>query len=148
MSDLIDEYGPNIKKLYGDEYENLRYSSDDPSIYQLCSDKVQEETLETSGTAQLQWAVLQENEYQIPYTLDEYTQMIRDYMVKYPTINEKPTIGISIAVLTGTGIRCCLIHPGLSQMVPRTMVSGSWMRTRRKYIINMQRMDRKNIMNG
>lgn len=40
MSDLIDEYGPNIKKLYGDEYENLRYSSDDPSIYQLCSDKV------------------------------------------------------------------------------------------------------------
>lgn len=97
MSDLIDEYGPNIKKLYGDEYENLRYSSDDPSIYQLCSDKVQEETLETSGTAQLQWAVLQENGYQIPYTLDEYTQMIRDYMVKYPTINEKPTIGISIA---------------------------------------------------
>ena len=83
MSDLIDEYGPNIKKLYGDEYENLRYSSDDPSIYQLCSDKVQEETLETSGTAQLQWAVLQENGYQIPYTLDEYTQMIRDYMVKY-----------------------------------------------------------------
>ena len=97
MSDLIDEYGPNIKKLYGDEYENLRYSSDDPSIYQLCSDKVQEEILETSGTAQLQWAVLQENGYQIPYTLDEYTQMIRDYMVKYPTINEKPTIGISIA---------------------------------------------------
>lgn len=97
MSDLIDEYGPNIKKLYGDEYENLRYSSDDPSIYQLCSDKVQEETLETSGTAQLQWAVLQENGYQIPYTLDEYMQMIRDYMVKYPTINEKPTIGISIA---------------------------------------------------
>lgn len=28
MSDLIDEYGPNIKKLYGDEYENLRYSSE------------------------------------------------------------------------------------------------------------------------
>ncbi len=97
MSDLIDEYGPNIKKLYGDEYENLRYSSEDPSIYQLCSDKVQDETLETSGTAQLQWAVLQENQYRVPYTLEEYTQMIRDYMEKYPTINGKPTIGISIA---------------------------------------------------
>ena len=96
MSDLIDEYGPNIKKLYGDEYENLRYSSEDPSIYQLCSDKVQEETLETSGTAQLQWAVLQENQYRVPYTLEEYTQMIRDYMEKYPMINGKPTIGISI----------------------------------------------------
>ena len=96
MSDLIDEYGPNIKKLYGDEYENLRYSSEDPSLYQLCSDKVQEETLETSGTAQLQWAVLQENQYRVPYTLEEYTQMIRDYMEKYPMINGKPAIGISI----------------------------------------------------
>ena len=96
MSDLIDEYGPNIKKLYGDEYENLRYSSEDTSIYQLCSDKVQEETLETSGTAQLQWAVLQENQYRVPYTLEEYTQMIRDYMEKYPMINGKPVIGISI----------------------------------------------------
>ena len=96
MSDLIDEYGPNIKKLYGDEYENLRYSSEDPSIYQLCSDNVQEETLETSGTAQLQWAVLQENQYRVPYTLEEYTQMIRDYMEKYPMINGKPAIGISI----------------------------------------------------
>lgn len=96
MSDLIDEYGPNIKKLYGDEYENLRYSSEDSSIYQLCSDKVQEETLETSGTAQLQWAVLQENQYRVPYTLEEYTQMIRDYMEKYPMINGKPAIGISI----------------------------------------------------
>lgn len=96
MSDLIDEYGPNIKKLYGDEYENLRYSSEDTSIYQLCSDKVQEETLETSGTAQLQWAVLQENQYRVPYTLEEYTQMIRDYMEKYPMINGKPAIGISI----------------------------------------------------
>ena len=96
MSDLIDEYGPNIKMLYGDEYENLRYSSEDPSIYQLCSDKVQEETLETSGTAQLQWAVLQENQYRVPYTLEEYTQMIRDYMEKYPMINGKPAIGISI----------------------------------------------------
>lgn len=96
MSDLINQYGPNIKKLYGDEYENLRYSSEDPSIYQLCSDKVQEETLETSGTAQLQWAVLQENQYRVPYTLEEYTQMIRDYMEKYPMINGKPVIGISI----------------------------------------------------
>ena len=35
LSELIDKYGPNIKKLYGDEYEKLRYSEDDPSIYQL-----------------------------------------------------------------------------------------------------------------
>lgn len=111
MSDLIDEYGPNIKKLYGDEYENLRYSSEDPSIYQLCSDKVQEENLETSGTAQLQWAVLQENQYRVPYTLEEYTQMIRDYMEKYPMINGKPPLVFRSSVPTGTGIPCYRTHP-------------------------------------
>lgn len=97
MSDLIDEYGPHIKELYGEEYENLRQSSDNPAIYQLCSDKVQEEILETSGTAQLQWDVLRENNYQIPYTLEEYADMIRNYMEKYPQIDGKPTIGISIS---------------------------------------------------
>lgn len=85
MSDLIDEYGPNIKRLYGDEYENLRYSSENPSIYQLCSDKVQNETLETSGTAQLQWAVLQENRRSVSRS----------------------------HVPTGTGIRCYRIRPGI-----------------------------------
>ena len=35
MTDLIEEYGPNIKKMYGDEFDKLKYSEDDPSIYQL-----------------------------------------------------------------------------------------------------------------
>ncbi len=98
LSDLIDEYGPHIKELYGDEYENLRYSEDDPSIYQLCSDQVQDEILSTAGTAQLQWAVLAANDYEIPTTLEEYTQMIKSYMEAYPTIDDKATIGISISV--------------------------------------------------
>ncbi len=98
MSDLIDECGPHIKELYGDDYDLLRYSSEDPSIYLLCSGQVEDENLETSGTCQLQWAVLSENNYKVPYTLEEYTDMIRNYMEKYPTINGEPTIGISISV--------------------------------------------------
>jgi putative aldouronate transport system substrate-binding protein len=98
LSELIDEYGPHIKELYGDEYENLRYSKDDPAIYQLCSDQVQNEIISTTGTAQLQWAVLAANNYEIPYTLDDYTRMIKSYMVQHPTINDRPTIGISISV--------------------------------------------------
>lgn len=35
MTDLIEQYGPNIKKLYGDEFGKLRESKDDPAIYQL-----------------------------------------------------------------------------------------------------------------
>lgn len=97
MSELIDEYGPHIKELYGEEYENLRSSKEDSSIYQLCCNKVQEEVLTTSGTAQLQWAVLEENDYAIPKTLAEYTEMIRNYMEKYPSINGQKTIGLSIS---------------------------------------------------
>lgn len=37
LTDLIEEYGPNIKKMYGDEFDKLKYSEDDPSIYQLSS---------------------------------------------------------------------------------------------------------------
>lgn len=97
LRELIEEYGPNIKKLYGDSFDKLTYSEEDPSIYQLPSNAVPEEILTTSGTAQLQWAVLKENNYKIPYTLDEYESMIKSYINKYPTINGKKAIGISIS---------------------------------------------------
>ena len=97
MSELIEEYGPHIKALYGEDYDYLRYSKEDASIYQLCSNKVGDEVLTTAGTAQLQWAVLQENDYVIPRTLEEYTEMIRSYMEQYPYINGRKTIGISIS---------------------------------------------------
>ena len=98
MSPLIDEYGPHIKELYGDEYERLRYSAEDPAIYQLCSGKVGNETIETAGTAQLQWAVIAYNDYRIPRTLEEYTQFLKNYMDKHLEIDGKQTIGISISV--------------------------------------------------
>ncbi len=99
LSNLIDKYGPNIKKLYGDDYEKLRYSEDDPSIYQLCCSRVQNKILSTSGTAQLQWGVIMANDYKVPKTLDEYEMMIKDYMQVNPTITGKKTIGLTICCL-------------------------------------------------
>lgn len=97
MSELIEEYGPHIKQLYGEEYDSLRYSKEDPSIYQLCSNKVQNEVLSTAGTAQLQWAVVAENDYAIPRTLEEYTEMLRSYLDKHPYVEGQKTIGLSIS---------------------------------------------------
>ena len=97
MTDLIEEYGPNIKKMYGDEFEKLRYSEEDPSIYQLSSYAVGGTFLENSGTAQIQWAALNENNYEIPDTLEEFEKMIKDYMAAHPTTEDgMPTIGISL----------------------------------------------------
>lgn len=96
LSDLIDQYGPHIKQLYGEKYEQLRYSEEDPSIYQLSCNRVEDEILTTSGTAQLQWAVILANDYKYPKTLDEYETMIKKYMASNPLIDGKKTIGISI----------------------------------------------------
>lgn len=98
LAPLIDEYGPNIKKLYGDDYDKMRWSADDPSIYMLSAACANQETYATSGTAQLQWAVLKENDYAIPRTIDEYETMLKDYLAKYPLINGQQAIGLSICV--------------------------------------------------
>lgn len=62
LTDLIEQYGPNIKKMYGDELDKLKYSQEDPSIYQLSSYAMGGTSYKNSGTAQIQWAVLKEND--------------------------------------------------------------------------------------
>lgn len=98
LAPLIDEYGPNIKKLYGDDYDKMRWSADDPSIYMLSAATSNQETYSTSGTAQLQCAVLKENDYAIPHTIGEYETMLKDYLARHPTVNGQQTIGLSICV--------------------------------------------------
>ena len=96
LAPYIEQYGPNIKKLYGERYQYLRHSADDPAIYQLSCAGADEEIYTTSGTAQLQWAVLKENDYEIPYTLAQYEAQIKAYMAEHPTINGEATIGLSV----------------------------------------------------
>ena len=96
LEPLIEEYGANIKALYGADYKRLRYSAEKPHIYQLCSNTVNKEIYTTSGSAQLQWAVLKEHDYQIPYTLAEYEAQIKAYLAAHPETDGKPTIGISL----------------------------------------------------
>ncbi len=97
MSDLIDQYGPNIKALYGEEYNKLRYTKEDPGIYQLSSNRVGGTYYSSSGTAQLQFAVLEANNWEIPRTLEQYGEMIKDYREANPRIDGLETIGISLS---------------------------------------------------
>lgn len=96
LSELIDTYGPHIKELYGEDYKKLRYSESDPSIYQLCSNCVDNEVLTTSGTAQIQWAAILANDYKVPTTLEEYEVLIKKYLAANPTIDGQKTIGITL----------------------------------------------------
>lgn len=98
LTDLIDQYGPNIKKIYGNELKKLRFSSEDPSIYMLSAYGVGGDIYKTTGTVQVQWDVLKENNYEIPYTLDAYEKMIKDYMTAHPATEDGlETIGLSLS---------------------------------------------------
>lgn len=98
MTDLIEQYGPNIKKLYGDEFDKLKHSEEDPSIYQLSSYAKGGTSYKNSGTAQIQWAVLKENNYKVPETLDEFETMITDYIKANPkTEDGMDRIGLSLS---------------------------------------------------
>lgn len=98
MTDLIEEYGPNIKKLYGDEFDKLKYSKDDPAIYQLSSYNVGGEVYKHSGTAQMQWDVLKANDYKVPDTLEEFETMLKEYIAANPTTEDGlDTIGITLS---------------------------------------------------
>lgn len=98
MTDLIEQYGPNIKKLYGDEFDKLKHSEEDPSIYQLSSYAKGGTSYKSSGTAQMQWAVLKENDYKVPETLDEFETMIKDYIKAHPkTEDGMDMIGLTLS---------------------------------------------------
>lgn len=98
MTDLIEEYGPNIKKMYGEEFNKLKHSEDDPSIYQLSSYEMGGTKYEDAGTAQVQFDFLKENNYKIPESLDEFEKMLKDYLAKHPKTDDgMDTIGLALS---------------------------------------------------
>lgn len=98
MTDLIEKYGPNIKKMYGAEMEKLKWSQDDPGIYQLSYAGVNQKTLTTGGSCQIQWAALKENDYKYPKTPDEYEKMIKSYLAAHPKTDDGlDMIGITMS---------------------------------------------------
>lgn len=95
---LLDEYGPNIKNLYGDYLNRLQFSLEDPSIYVLPQRPVDEVVWEPEMGFQLQHAVVKALRYPKLETLDDYESAIREYIKMYPEINGEPTIGISFVI--------------------------------------------------
>ncbi len=100
LDDLIEQYGQNLKDLYGDQLVRLRNSPSDPHIYSVGTYGVKQAILETAGTMQLQHAVLKELGYPEIKTLEDYENALRAYMKKYPTINGQKTIGLSLLIDT------------------------------------------------
>lgn len=100
LDDLIEEYGPNIKRVYGPYFDKMR--QEDGKIYTLPYTANQGEYIGGphigGGAFWIQRSVLKEFDYPKITTLDEYFDLIKQYREKHPTIDGADTIGfVSLA---------------------------------------------------
>lgn len=96
LAPLIDQYGPNIKALYGEYFERLRYSGDSDAIYVLPAASVPTVTWEPNMGFALQHDVVKTLGYPEMKTVQDFEYAIKAYMEMYPEINGQETIGLSL----------------------------------------------------
>ncbi|MBM7565777.1 extracellular solute-binding protein [Paenibacillus sacheonensis] len=109
LNDLIDKYGPDVTKMYGDTLNKTRYtdgknyylsnwygmSEGEPVFgFNLKMDFLKELAPDKAAGGQ-------------PFTADEFEQLLKDFKAKYPTVNGKPTTaltmdGSNMGAVTGT----------------------------------------------
>ncbi|GAK39385.1 sugar ABC transporter sugar-binding protein [Paenibacillus sp. TCA20] len=99
LTDLIEEHGPNIKKAYGEHFNRLKYSNEDPSIYWLPTNGAIDQTYfdATNGVA-IQHRVAKELGYPEIKTIEDYEKVIREYYELHPTTEDgQPTIPLTLS---------------------------------------------------
>ena len=97
LDDYFEKSGDNLKALYGDQLNRLRYSSDDPSIYSVGTYGVTNAVFAPSGTMQIQHQVLKEMGYPEIKTIYDYEEVIKEYLAKNPTTEDgQERIGLSL----------------------------------------------------
>lgn len=101
LNDLIEKYGPNIKRVYGDYMNKIK--DEEGNIYILPFTANVNGYLsppDPSSTFWMQRRVLKEFGYPEVKTLDQYFDLIEKYQAKYPKVDGKDTIGF--ATFAGT----------------------------------------------
>ncbi|QAY66648.1 ABC transporter substrate-binding protein [Paenibacillus protaetiae] len=97
LTDLIDKYAPNIKKIFGDNMNRLKYSKDNPAIYSIPTNVgVNQQVFDAGGGFEVQLRVLKELGYPQIKTLDDYENVLKEYVAKHPTTDGQPTIPLTL----------------------------------------------------
>ncbi|WP_432206586.1 ABC transporter substrate-binding protein [Paenibacillus rhizosphaerae] len=97
LTDLIDKYAPNLKKVYGKYMNRLPYSNDDKSIYVIPSNAaVDQQDFDAGSGFEIQNAVLKELGYPKVRTVKDFENVLQQYKDKHPTIDGKPTIPLTL----------------------------------------------------
>ena len=95
LDDLIEKYGEDLKRVYGDDLELLR--APDGHIYSISNSRGSAPWSKQPGKAMyIQQAVLKEFDYPEITTKEEYFDIIKKYQDKYPEINGQKTLGFTM----------------------------------------------------
>lgn len=98
LTDLIEQYGPNLKKVYGDYWNRLKWNNEDQAIYVLPTyDGVGNTYFDAGGAFSLQHQAVEEAGFPQIKTVKDYEKVIADYVAKHPTTKDgKKTLGLSL----------------------------------------------------
>ncbi|MGN7761384.1 ABC transporter substrate-binding protein [Paenibacillus sp. 22594] len=95
LDDLIEKYGPNIKRVYGPYFEKFRQKDGKLYFFPYGANigYLSEPNFQTGFY--IQRSVLKEFNYPKIKTLDEYFDLIKKYKEKHPQVDGKDTIGFA-----------------------------------------------------
>lgn len=94
---LLEEYAPNIMKVYGEYIDRLVYSSTNDAIYTLPLDGVGQTYFEAGGGFQIQHQVLESLGYPEIKTVEDYENAIKTYLEQSPTTDDgQSRLGLSL----------------------------------------------------
>lgn len=94
LNDLIEQYGPNIKRVYGPYMDKMKNEDGNIYILPFTANVGGYLTEPDAGSSiWIQRRVLKEFGYPEVKTLDQYFDLIGQYQAKYPTVDGKDTIG-------------------------------------------------------
>ncbi|AWB45478.1 ABC transporter substrate-binding protein [Paenibacillus sp. CAA11] len=97
LTELIDKYAPNIKKLFGDNMNRLKYSNDDQKIYAIPTNVgVDKQDFDATGGFEVQHRVLKELGYPQIKTVQDFENVLKQYVAKHPTTDGQPTIPLTL----------------------------------------------------
>jgi putative aldouronate transport system substrate-binding protein len=98
LTDLINKYAPNIKKVIGKQFDRMRFSVKDPKVYFIPNlDAIGQVDFDADAWFKLQLGALKEQKYPRVRTLADYEKVIVNYLKKHPNTSDgKPTIGLSL----------------------------------------------------
>ncbi|WP_438349078.1 ABC transporter substrate-binding protein [Paenibacillus sp. FA6] len=93
MTDLIEEHAPNLKKLYSENLNRLKYSTADPAIYTIPTNgSVDQQSFDATGGFEIQHRVLKELGYPEIRTTADFEKALKDYVALHPETDGAKTI--------------------------------------------------------